>query len=113
MSEARLVCCVLPHGTGLRLEERLFRELGMTRVDLHSARGFIGSDPRNLFNRVERDVLRVVVEEARADEIFEWLYREAQVGTQEGRFLYSARITQSTEYRLPAGIPLEASRPRG
>jgi hypothetical protein len=113
MSEARLVCCVLPHGLGLRLQERLFRELGMSRVDLHSARGFIGSDPRNLFNRVERDVLRVVVDEERADEIFEWLYREAHVGAQDGRFLYAARITRSTEYRLPEGVPLESSRPRG
>ena len=53
MTESRLICCMLPHGAGLPLQTRLFEELRLTRVDLHSARGFIGSDPRALFNRTQ------------------------------------------------------------
>ena len=113
MSESRLVCCVLPHGVGLPLQEKLFHQLGLTRVELHTARGFIGSDPRGLFNRIERDVLQVVVEEDRADIVFEWLYREANVADLEGRFLFVARLAHASEYALPSGVPMEPARPRG
>ena len=113
MSEPRLLCCMMPHGTGLPLLERIFHQLGITRVDLHSARGFfIGADPRGLFSRIERDVLQVVVEEERAEELFDWLYREAHVGTQEGRFLYMARLGHATGYAMPPGVPLEPARPK-
>ena len=110
MSDERQISCVLPHGLGLPLQNRLFRELGLTRVDLHSARGFMGADPRGLFNRIERDVLQVVVEEERADEVFEWLYREGHVADQEGRFLYVARVARATAFELPEGVPMEDGR---
>jgi hypothetical protein len=105
--QPRQICCVLPRGQGLPLQSRLFNELGLTRVELHSARGFMGSDPERLFSRIERDVLQVVVNEERADEVFEWLYHEAHVADQEGRFLYVARLARATPFALPGGIPLE------
>ena len=106
----RQISCVMPHGLGLPLQRRLFHELGLTRVELHSARGFMGSDPEHLFSRIERDVLQVVVEAERADEVFEWLYHEARVADQEGRFLYVARLARATPYELPKGIPMEGGR---
>ncbi len=104
----RLLGCVLPKGAGLELMNRLFREQGLTRVELHSARGFMGSDPTGLFNRVEKDFLLAVVEEARADELFEWIYREARVAEAEGRFLYMTRLHRATPFALPEDVPLEA-----
>ncbi len=112
MSDERIITCMLPQGAGLPLQNRLFRELGLARVDLHSARGFIGSDPRGLFNRIQRDVHAVLVDEAQADEVFGWIYREAGVAEHEGRFLYVARASHATPFALPAGIPLEDHRPR-
>ena len=106
--QPRQITSVLPHGMGLPLQERLFHELGLTRMELHSARGFMGSDPERLLNRIERDVLQVIVDEDRADEVFEWLYREAHVADQEGRFLYVARLGRATPYALPEEVPLEA-----
>jgi hypothetical protein len=103
----RQISLVLPHGMGLPLQTRLFKELGLTRVDLHSARGFMGTDPGAVFGRIERDVLQVVVDEERAAEVFEWLYREAHVAEQEGRFLYVARLARATPHRLPEAVPLE------
>ena len=103
----RQITCVMPHGIGLRLQERLFHELGLTRVELHSARGFMGTDPERLLSRIERDVLQVIVDEERADEVFEWLYREAHVADQEGRFLYVAKLGRATPFALPDDVPLE------
>lgn len=104
----RLVGCVLPRGVGVSILERLFHEKGLTRAELHPARGFLGSDPRGLFNRVEKEFLMVIVEEARADEVFDWIYREARVSELEGRFLYMTRLSRSTSFTLPADVPLEA-----
>jgi len=97
----RLLCCVLPRGSGLGIEARLYHEMGLTRVDLHSARTVIGSDPKGLFNRVEQDVLLVVVPAEQADEIFDWLYHEGGVGDAPGRFLYMARLATATPFLMP------------
>jgi hypothetical protein len=106
----RQISCVLPHGHGLQLQNRLFHELRLTRVELHSARGFMGSDPERLFSRIERDVLQVIVDEERADEVFAWLYREAHVAEQEGRFLYMTKLALATPFALPEGVPMEQRR---
>lgn len=103
----RLVSCLLPHGLGLELQARLFEELGMARADVHSARGFIGSDPAGLFNRVEKEILSVVVEAERADEVFEWIYHEGKVAELEGRFLYMTPLESATPFELPPDVPLE------
>jgi hypothetical protein len=76
-------------------------------VDVHSARGFIGSDPAGLFNRVEKEILSVVVDVARADEVFEWIYREGRVAELEGRFLYMTRLDAASAFELPPDIPPE------
>lgn len=104
----RLLSCLVPQGMGVGLRARIFSELRLTRVDLHSARGFMGSDPGGLFNRVERDIVSVVVDAERADEIFDWLYHEAEVGTKEGRFLHMVRLDRSTPFALPDDLPMEA-----
>ena len=105
----KLITLLLPHGSGPELQRRLFEELGVTRLDLHSARGFIGADPAGLFNRVEKEILEVVVEAPRADEIFEWLYHEGRVSELEGRFLYVTPLRQASHFELPADIPAEGA----
>lgn len=107
VAEERLLGCVLPRGVGPPILERLFREKDIKRAHLHSARGFLGSDPRGMFNRVEKDFLMVILEASRADEVFEWIYREARVAELEGRFLYMAPLRRSTPFTLPADVPLE------
>ena len=103
----KLVSCLMPSGPGPELQARLFSELGLNRVDLHSARGFMGADPSGLFNRVEKDVVSVVVDEDRAEEVFDWLYREGQVGEAEGRFLYMVRLEAATAFEIPSDVPRE------
>lgn len=107
--DVRLVSCLLPQGLGAELQRRIVSELGLTRVDVHSARGFIGSDPAGLFNRVEKEILSVVVEVARADEVFEWIHREGGVAELEGRFLFMTRLDLATPFELPPDLPREES----
>ena len=103
----RILTCLLPRGIGSELRDRLFQELELKRVDVHTARGFIGADPAGLFNRVEKEVLTVVVDEDRAEGVFEWIYHEGRVAELEGRFLYMARLDRATPFRLPDDLPVE------
>lgn len=106
-SRQRVLSCTMPKGLGLPLLRRLAEEKGIVTADLHSARGFADADAHGVFSRVEKDVLSAVVPGARADEIFEWLHREAEVGTRPGRMLTLARAA-STPFRLPEDVPSEA-----
>jgi len=103
----RLVTCLLPRGLGTELRDRLFQELEITRVDVHTARGFIGADPAGLFNRVEKEILTVVVDGDRAEDVFKWIYHEGRVAEVEGRFLYMARLDHATPFQLPQDLPVE------
>ena len=103
----RLITCLLPQGHGLRLQQSLFKERGLTRVDLSTARGFIGSDPRNPFHRVEKDIVSVVVEADECDDVFAWLWAEPQLAGMEGGFVYVVRLSSAMPYRLPEEMPLE------
>lgn len=104
----KLLTCVLPKGSGPALLHRVSAELGLDTAQLHSARGLTGSDPLGIFNRVEKEVLTVIVPAARAEEVFLWLYREGEVSTRPGRFLYQAPILGATPFDLPEGVPREA-----
>lgn len=97
----------MPKGVGLPLLRRLSSELGLTAANLHSARGFSGVDSRGVFNRVEKDVLTVVVSEEQSEDVFLWIYREAEVSTQRGRFIHQARLRGATPFHLPEGVPQE------
>lgn len=103
----KLITCVMPKGVGLPILRRLSDELGMVTASLHSARGLVGSDPGGVFNRVEKDVLTVTVAAPEADGLFLWIYQEANVATEPGRFLYLAPLRGATPLHLPDDVPAE------
>ena len=105
--DPKLLTCVLPKGAGLPLLRRLREDLGIVSSSVHSARGSLGSDPSGLSGRVEKDVVTVVVPEARADELFAWIYVAAEVGREPGRFLHLGPLAGATSFHLPEGVPAE------
>lgn len=105
--EHKVLTCVMPKGVGVALLRRLADELGVVTASVHSARGYSGSDPRGVFNRLEKDVLTLSVPAARGEEIFAWIYREAEVSTRRGSFLYIGPLYGATPFELPADVPPE------
>lgn len=104
----RRISCILPPGVAVELQRRLFHELGLMRVSVHSVRGFSGSDPESLFGRMEREVLSVIASRGEAERVFEWIYREGEIAELEGRFLYMARLSRATELEVPPDLPFES-----
>lgn len=105
--DARLITCVLEHGDAFPILEELHRE-GIDSVDLHSARGFLGSG-RDLYDLVERDILSVIVPMSRAEEVFEWLCNRCNLEP-SGAHIYVTRLDRTTKYVLPKDVPEEEAR---
>jgi hypothetical protein len=72
----KVIHCLLPPGRAAELLERLHREKGIADAFHHHARGggISTRKGRESFHYVEREIATVLVPEARADEIFEFLY---------------------------------------
>lgn len=107
---ARIITCIVALGQGRRLLEMLRREEDVTSAHLHHARG-IGRATRagrsGVASGTERDVVQAVVDEARAERVFERLYRESGIADAPGALLYEARLDAATHWRLP-DLPEEA-----
>lgn len=103
----KLLTCVMPKGSGLPLLRRLADDLGIVTATLHSARGFSGKGRGGVFDRMEKDILTVVADDGRADEIFLWLYREARVAAEQGRLLLMGPLLGATPFRMPEGVARE------
>lgn len=79
MIRYKVIHCLLPPGTAVQVMERLHLEKGVVSTFHHHARGggISTRKGKESFHFVEREIATVLVEQERADEIFEFLYRAA------------------------------------
>jgi hypothetical protein len=106
-SDTRLISCVVPHGHGHEILDRLFHEHHNARATVQAARGFSGSRPAGVFDRVEKEILLVVVPGAESEAVFAWLYEVIDVAGTPGCFMYQSRLSEATPFALPEGLPQE------
>ena len=76
MERYKVIHCLLPMGVAAEVLERLRVEKGIASSFHHHARGggISTRKGRESFHFVEREIATVLVPEARADEIFSFLY---------------------------------------
>ena len=106
--DAKVITCVLYKGGGFKLIEAL-RKRGLTRANLHHARGSAIGDPvrkNGLPRQFEKEIVTVVTPAAQADELFEFLYHEADIKSPRGGFLYMRKAVHATPFLLP-DLPAE------
>jgi hypothetical protein len=112
-SPQKLVTAILPTETdALRLLKRLKEELGIASANLNYARG-VGHITRDRSVRAtssQKEILSVVVPEARGDEVFDWLRSAAEIDRPHGGILYVQSLALATHYTLP-DVPEEEGEP--
>lgn len=95
-----LITCILQAGKGQPLLERLHKKQQILSVNIYHARG-IGSSAvlrKGVAKQVEQDVLVVLVEAERVEEVFSYLYRMAKIYKPHHGVMYMERAICSGEF---------------
>ena len=101
-TNSKLITSFLPHGTGIPLIKLLKQETGICTGNINSSRGTGSSAGTSDFETwVEVDVLDVVVDAERADEIFNFIHEKAGIGEGKHGFMVQSTLMRSTKFSLP------------
>lgn len=99
----KLITCFLPSGRAMEVLERLRKEQRLNSLTYHHARG-VGSGTRRgrrSFVAAEREVITVLVPEARADEIFQLLFFAAGLDAPNTGMVFMERVLRASPFALP------------
>lgn len=99
-SESKLITCILPKGKSREVVKKLHDEKGLTAINVSNGRGS-SAHKGKIKAESEVEILTVVIEDERADEIFEFIYFEADIGGISKGFMYQGRLSTSTRFVLP------------
>lgn len=108
-SGEKLITCVLPKGIAADIAGKLKAERGIISTNINNARGVGKITPlayRGLGGQSEKEILTVVIPEDEADEIFEYIYEEADINRPHGGLMYMHSLHKATPFILPS-IPDE------
>ncbi len=100
----KLITCILPIGVAHSVVRTLKDEKKIVTANVSNARG-LGKltlhKHRSLGDEAEKQILTVAVPSDRADEIFEFLYHEAQIDCPHGGLVYMGSLERATTFVLP------------
>ena len=101
ISNHRIITCLLPHHLGLEILKALSKEKGIIMANKSSARG---SSYTTNFAWIEMEILEVVVEEDRADEIYSYLFEKAEINTSHGGLIFQHALSRASNYTLKGAV---------
>ena len=108
-NKKKLISCIVPNGRALPVLKALKDEHGIVNVNIINARGTGRMTPlawRGVGEHTEKDIMYVIVDEDKSEEIFEFIYREAGIDQPHGGIIFQRALIKSTEYTLP-DLPFE------
>lgn len=100
-SEYRVLTCIMPAGRGTEVLEALRRETGVISAYAHHARGIGTHSLRHRVYSDEKQILTVLVDAARADDVFHFLYYSAGLDTP-----HAGMIMMGHAFRGAGVVPL-------
>lgn len=109
LTQHKVITGILSRGKSTQVMKKLKAEKGIITAFVSTARGMGKLMPgvhRGLGEQTEKEILEVIVDAARADEIFEYLYDIAEIDRPHGGIIFMAKVPQMTPYLLP-DIPEE------
>ena len=90
------ITCFLPKGTGVKMVEMLQSEKNIVSTNVHSGRGQSTAEPWK-----EQEILTVIVDADRAEEIFEYIYFQGKLNEPGGGFIFQSDLNRATSFKLP------------
>ena len=98
MKNYKQITCMVSDIIPLKVLERLKEEKGIITADKTDARG---SSSNSNFELKKMQILTVVVEDNKADEIFEYLYDILEIDQPNRGIMLQNKLGRMTEYILP------------
>ena len=101
-TDIKRITCFIPKGVGLHLVEVLHDEKNIDSVNVHTGRGLRTVESvENYGAWTEQDVLTVIVDAERADEIFEFIFFKGELNKPGGGFIYQTSLTKASRDIFP------------
>lgn len=109
VSHFKVIHCFLPPGKSHDLLRRLKNEMAVASAFAHHARGggLSNRKGRESFYYTEMEVMTVLAPAERADEIFAFIYRAADLGKPRAGMLLMEKAQMGVALHLPEGVPDE------
>ena len=114
LEPAKMIVCMLPDdGTDIKIMHQLRKEKGVTRAESIACRGVNnlqaskkrrGKLPEPTLYRI----LTIIVAEAEADDVFDFVHEKAQIGQPGRGVLVQTTILGATRYVMPDDVSEEA-----
>ncbi len=104
LKHTKLISAIVPKGVAPGVIDRLQHEKGITTANFTYARGIGKHKPmkhRGIGEQTEKEILSVVVDEKRGDEIFEYIYEQAEIDRPHGGYIYMQSLSMSADFVLP------------
>jgi len=94
----KLITCILTKPIAIEIITRLEDEKNIITANTTHARG---TSSKSDYIMKAQEILTVLVEQERADEIFYFLYSELELDQPHQGIIYQEAISKSTSYSLP------------
>lgn len=101
LTNQKLITCYLPKGKGVEIVAQLNEEKKLFSTNFASGRGRGMAKNVGFGEWMEVDILLVVVEENRAEEIFDFIFEIAGIDRPHGGLMIQGNLTQATPFALP------------
>ena len=104
LAPQKLITCIFPKGIALDVAKKLKTNYDLMSVDIKSARGIGKITPlayRGIGSQSEKEILTAVVPAELSDEIFDYIYHEANVNRPHGGLMYIYPLLSATRYIVP------------
>ena len=104
LAAQKLITCIFPKGIALDVAKKLKENYDLMSVDIKSARGIGKITPlgyRGIGSQSEKEILTAIVPEELSNEIFDYIYHEADVNRPHGGLMYIYPLISATRYIVP------------